>query len=65
MDDIRFHVEKREVDPNVDMFYGSTEGENPYEVPNKYKCMGAGARSGRILMDKAVLKFTSQLPLYE
>lgn len=33
MDDIRFHVEKREVDPNVDMFYGSTEGENPYEVP--------------------------------
>lgn len=59
----RFYVVKSTVDPNVDMFYGSIEGEDSYAVSYKYKCMGTGASSGMIMMDKAVLKFTSQLPL--
>lgn len=53
------------VDPNVDACYGVRlgDGDEPYTISNRYYCVGTDASSGTVCMERAVLKFTSQLPL--
>lgn len=53
------------VDPNVDACYGVRlgNGDDPYTIANRYYCVGTDASSGMVRMERAVLKFTSQLPL--
>lgn len=53
------------LDPELDVCYGVRlgDGDDPYAIPCRYYCVGTDASSGVIKMSRALLRFTSQLPL--
>lgn len=53
------------LDPELDVCYGVRlgDGDDPYAIPCRYYCAGTDASAGVIKMSRALLRFTSQLPL--
>lgn len=52
------------VNPNVDSCFGVMgETDSPYAIPDRYFYAGANVRKGQVRMSRALMHFTSQLPL--